>query len=170
MRVSINWAQWGAGGNTSKSIQNLIVEVFRLNGALIKSGDRLVKDLDLTSARWQIIGALAMSGEPLTVPQVARQMGLSRQAVQRIANDLASKKLISLNDFPEDKRTRFFQLTPSGQKIYNQATERQVVWINEVCKNFPPEEIAAAGNLLKRFGNSCLDLERTNAEDKGKKP
>jgi len=46
---------------------NLILEIFRVNGLLLAAGDRLTRDLGLTSARWQVLGALAEG--PLTAAQ-----------------------------------------------------------------------------------------------------
>lgn len=138
---------------------DLILEVFRLNGILIKSGDRLVKDLGLTSARWQIIGALALSGESMTVPQVARRMGLSRQAVQRIANDLSAMQWIRFQDCASDKRTRLLELTTEGQEVYEKASERQTAWINELTSNISADDIAEAKGLMSRLGRQCMDFD-----------
>jgi hypothetical protein len=66
----------------SETLSDLIIEIFRINGRLLAAGDRLVADLGLTSARWQVIGAIAIAGQPQTVPAIARTMGLTRQAVQ----------------------------------------------------------------------------------------
>jgi len=41
-----------------ETVADLIVSVFRLNGALIDTGNRLVADIGLTSAWWQVLGAL----------------------------------------------------------------------------------------------------------------
>ena len=73
---------------SSAAITELILETFRLNGRLLAAGDALVRDLGLTSARWQVLGAAAMSPVPLPVAHLARNMGLSRQAVQRVADEL----------------------------------------------------------------------------------
>src|ERR1700704_2902386 len=69
-------------------VTELILEVFRLNGRLLVAGDRLVADLGLTSARWQVLGAVALAAAPMPVAWIARNMGLTRQAVQRIVNEL----------------------------------------------------------------------------------
>ena len=45
----------------SDALTQLILEVFRVNGGLLSAGDRLVADLGLTSARWQVLGAVALS-------------------------------------------------------------------------------------------------------------
>ena len=77
-----------------ETVADLIVSVFRLNGALIDTGNRLVADIGLTSAWWQVLGALDLSPVPLPVAHIARNMGLSRQAVQRVADLLAEKGLV----------------------------------------------------------------------------
>jgi DNA-binding MarR family transcriptional regulator len=62
------------------AMTDLVLEIFRVNGLLLAVGDRLTKELGLTSARWQVMGALADG--PLTAAQIARKMGLKRQSVQ----------------------------------------------------------------------------------------
>jgi hypothetical protein len=54
----------------------------------LAAGDRLVEGLALTSARWQILGAIVASGRPQPVAWLARDLGAHRQNVQRIINDL----------------------------------------------------------------------------------
>ncbi len=73
------------------ALTSLILEVFRLNGCLISAGDDLVSDLGLTSARWQVLGAMALAPAAETVARLARSMGLRRQGVQRIVNELAAE-------------------------------------------------------------------------------
>ena len=73
----------------SDAATDLILETFRLNGSLLAAGDAMVADLGLTSARWQVLGAIALSPVPLPVAHIARNMGLTRQAVQRLINEMA---------------------------------------------------------------------------------
>ena len=65
----------------------LVLATFRANGALIAAGDMLTAPFGLSSARWQVLGAVALAGQALTVPQVARNMGLTRQSVQRLVDE-----------------------------------------------------------------------------------
>jgi hypothetical protein len=48
---------------------------------LLAAGDTLVRDLGLTSARWQVLEAVMMSPIPLLVAHIAQNMGLARQNV-----------------------------------------------------------------------------------------
>ncbi|TIW72492.1 MAG: MarR family transcriptional regulator, partial [Mesorhizobium sp.] len=43
---------------TGKALSDLILDLFRLNSRISAAGDRLVADLGLTSARWQVLGAI----------------------------------------------------------------------------------------------------------------
>ena len=40
---------------------DLVLSVFRLNGLLIAEGDSMTQSLGLTSARWKVIGVVALS-------------------------------------------------------------------------------------------------------------
>ena len=64
---------------SGSALSLLILDVFRLNGRLLAAGDRMVEDLGLTSARWQVLGAVALAAAP--VAWIARNMGLTRQGV-----------------------------------------------------------------------------------------
>ena len=69
-------------------LTEIILETFKLSGLLVSEGDQLVMEAGLTSARWKILGALSYESTAMTVPDIARAMGQSRQAVQRLANEM----------------------------------------------------------------------------------
>ena len=78
---------------------DLVLSIFRLNGLLIAEGDSLTEKLGLTHARWKVIGAIALSHAGLTVPGVARVLGQSRQAVQRITDVMVEDGLLANDEF-----------------------------------------------------------------------
>jgi DNA-binding MarR family transcriptional regulator len=115
----------------AKAATDLILEVFRLNGLLLAAGDRLTADLGLTSARWQVMGAIADA--PLTVAAIGRRMGLTRQAVLRVANDLAAQGFAAFADNPDHKRAKLLGLTDRGRKALAEITRRQIAWSNDLA-------------------------------------
>ncbi|WP_414708061.1 MarR family transcriptional regulator [Rathayibacter festucae] len=80
-----------------------MLSVLHLSNVLSASGDRLVADLGLTAARWQILGALA-AGAPRPVAWLARDLDVSRQNVQRIVNDLERDGFVSFRPNPHHRR------------------------------------------------------------------
>lgn len=131
------------------ALTNLILEVFRSNGGLLAAGNRLTKPFGLTSARWQIMGAIELAGRPLTVAQIARRMGLSRQGVQRIVNELEKQKLLLASENIDHKRASLFELTATGSRAMDGIGEAQTKWVNQLADDLDEEEIKQAQKLLK---------------------
>jgi DNA-binding MarR family transcriptional regulator len=130
------------------ALTELLLEIFHLNGALLAQGDRLVGDIGLTSARWQVMGAAALSPVPLSVAAIARNMGLTRQAVQRVANDLEQAGLVRFAPNPHHRRAQLVVLTPSGTAAYRAAIARQAPWANRIAAGLDLRRIRAARSLL----------------------
>jgi DNA-binding MarR family transcriptional regulator len=131
------------------SLTNIILEVFRLNGELLSAGDALVADLGLTSARWQVIGAIGVSSNPLPVAHIARNMGLSRQAVQRIVNDLVAQKLLRFAPNPHHQRAKLVVLTKEGMAMSASAMERQQPWASALGSGLTASDMQIAYRVLK---------------------
>ena len=143
-------------------ISTLIVEVFRLNGCLLAAGDRLVADMGLTSARWQVLGAIALNGGPITVPSIARNMGLTRQAVQRVVNDLQAVGLLRSALNPHHRRASLIALTDTGASAYAEASQRQIPWAASFAAGCTPLEIARVADVLRTLREG---LERTQSQE-----
>jgi hypothetical protein len=62
-----------------EALTNLMLDLFRLSSRLLTVGDRLVAGLGLTSARWQILGAITYAERPQPVAWLARDLGANRQ-------------------------------------------------------------------------------------------
>lgn len=127
----------------------LVFEVFRLNGRMIASGDRLGADLGMTSARWQVLGAVG--AEPKTVAAAARAMGLTRQNVQRIADWLVESGLADYVDNPNHRRAKLVALTQKGMAMRLKLHRRQVKWANDVGAHLTAKELETAVDVLKRL-------------------
>lgn len=134
---------------SGSALTDLIVEIFRLNGRLLVAGDRLVAGLRMTSARWQVLGAIALSPTAEPVARLARSMGLNRQGVQRIVNELSGQGLVELRPNPHHRRARLVVLTERGREAYDETTELQVPWANALSKGLGTAEVAAATRLVE---------------------
>ena len=143
------------------AVTALILETFRLNGRLLAAGDALVRNLDLTSARWQVLGAVAAAPLPLSVAQIARSMGLTRQAVQRLANDMEGDGLLRFASNPNHQRAKLVVMTPRGESAFGAAMKRQAPWAQALAQSLSAQQIAGATVILKQLRQK---LERDEAE------
>ena len=130
---------------------DLVLSVFRLNGLLIAQGDDMTEGLGLTHARWKVIGAIALSNNGLTVPGIARVLGQSRQAVQRITDVMVEDGLLEYHENPKHKRSVLVLLSDQGKEIYNTLREVQDPWAIEATQDIPVEELETALRLIRRL-------------------
>ena len=120
--------------NIKDAMTSLVLETFRLNGRILSSGDTLVADLGLTSARWQVLGAIALSPTPLPVAHIARNMGLTRQAVQRLVNEMEHEGFVRFAPNPHHQRAKLALLTSRGRIAFDSAMKRQGPWASDLAK------------------------------------
>ncbi len=111
----------------AEALTELMLEVFRVNGDLLAEGNRLTSPVGQTSARWQVLGAIR---QPRTVADIARNMGLARQSVQRTADVLAGDGLVEFAENPAHRRAKLLRLSPLGERVLAEITDRQVEWAN----------------------------------------
>jgi DNA-binding MarR family transcriptional regulator len=126
----------------------LTLAVFRLNGVLLQWGDLLVAPLGLTSARWQMLGAIALTGRPLTAPQVGAAMGVTRQGAQKQLNVLLGLGLVETLINSAHKRSPLYALTARGRRLYGQAERLWVARSAELARRLPAARARAATATL----------------------
>ncbi len=130
---------------------DLVLSIFRLNGLLVAQGDDMTEGLGLTHARWKVIGAIALSNNGLTVPGIARVLGQSRQAVQRITDVMIEDGLLEYHENPKHKRSVLVLLSDQGKEIYNTLREVQDPWAIDAAQDIPVEELETALRLIRRL-------------------
>jgi DNA-binding MarR family transcriptional regulator len=130
------------------ALTELILEIFRLNGRLLVSGDRLIAGLGLTSARWQVLGAIHFAQAPQPVSWLARSMGLNRQGVQRVVNELEAEGFVKFRPNPNHRRAHLVVLTRKGEAAYAAADRRQIPWVNGLAKGVRVDDVNRALGLL----------------------
>jgi DNA-binding MarR family transcriptional regulator len=133
------------------AFSELLVEVFRVNGLLLAAGDKLTRPVGLTSARWQVLGVVDHG--PVTVAQVARTMGLTRQSVRQTADALVRDKLVELVPNPAHQRAKLMVLTPEGRAALRYVEEQQPGWANSIGERLPHAELRACLAVLRDLGD-----------------
>ncbi|WP_344342018.1 MarR family winged helix-turn-helix transcriptional regulator [Agrococcus versicolor] len=132
-------------------LQDLILSVFQLSNVLTASGDRLVADLGLTSARWQVLGAVTL-GPPQSVASLARDLEVSRQNVQRIVNDLVRDGFVTFESNPKHRRAQLVVMTTQGAGVMAAAATRARPWAEHAGAALTPGDIDTARRVLHAIG------------------
>lgn len=134
---------------SAETLTDLLLTLFRVNNATLIWGDRLVQPFGLTSARWQIMGAIAYADQAQPVAWLARDLGANRQNVQRIVNELAQEGLVTFDVNPEHKRAQLVLLTVAGRRAYDKAIQAWDPAANDLARNLSQDELATTLHILR---------------------
>lgn len=130
------------------ALTGLILDLFRLNNLVLTAGDRLVARLGLTSARWQILGAIVAAERPQPVAWLARNLGANRQNVQRIVNDLQRSGLVAFEANPHHRRAQLVVLTKKGSQTFDAAMRLQAPWVNGLSDGLSVKDIETTHRVM----------------------
>ena len=140
----------------------LMTETSRLNGLLVAGEHQLAKDLRLSNAHWQVLTTIDET--PLSMAQIARRLGVTRQGVRRTADALGRRELIAFQDNPDHRRAKLVAMTDYGRSVLGRAKKRQMDWCDRIAKNFSSQEIVAATRMMRAL---CAGLGDGDVPGKG---
>lgn len=95
---------------------------------------------------------------PLPVAHVARNMGLTRQAVQRVVNEMEHDGLVRFESNAHHRRAKLVLLTARGNAAYDAAAKRQRPWALKLAEGLRTKQIKAATATLLAI-RQCLDKQ-----------
>ena len=132
----------------ANAVTNLVLDLFRVNNLLLAEGDRLVAGLGLTSARWEILGAITYEERPQPVAWLARDLGANRQNVQRIVNDLQKMGLVAFEPNPHHRRAKLVALTAKGKQAFDAAMRLQAPRINKLSEGLSVKDVETTHRVM----------------------
>jgi DNA-binding MarR family transcriptional regulator len=113
----------------------LVADVYELAGVSRGSSEQLASEQGQTVARWHVMSVL--SDQAFTVPAIARRLGLTRQSVQRVADELVDEGVVKRSDNPDHQRSPLLALTTEGRE-----TLRKIVAASDADRS---QRLARAG-------------------------
>lgn len=146
------------------ALTNLMLDLFRLNSQLLTAGDRLVARLGLTSARWQILGAIVHAERPQPVAWLARDLGANRQNVQRIVNDLHAEGLVAFEANPHHRRAQLVVLTDKGKRTFGAAMTLQAPWVNGLSEGLAVKDLQTVHRVVTALRNKLESNDEAEEE------
>ncbi|MEJ7704140.1 MAG: MarR family transcriptional regulator [Geodermatophilaceae bacterium] len=100
----------------------LIADVYEVAGQSRRTSEALARGLGQTAARWHVLSVV--SDGPRTVSSAARRLGLARQSVQRVVDDLAAAGQVELRDNPDHVRAPLVACSVSGRNTLAELVRR----------------------------------------------
>jgi DNA-binding MarR family transcriptional regulator len=109
--------------------------------------EHLVRDLGWTVGARAVVEVLSERG-PATVPEVAAQLSLARQNVQRQVDDLTRLGHVRSRANPAHRRSLLVELTPAGRRAFDHIHARELADLALLADECSDDEIAVATRVL----------------------
>ena len=130
------------------ALTDLVMQVVRLIRDFTAAGEALAKPAGQTLARWLVLEAV--QDGPASVAQIARQMHLARQGVQRLADVLVRDGLAVYEPNPAHRRAKLLRLTPQGRSALRTVQAAQRSWADALGAELGEADLRQASAVLER--------------------
>jgi DNA-binding MarR family transcriptional regulator len=144
-----------ASAASGQALHDLFREVFALQAALVAIMDRVHQQAGLNASQHKVMRVLTLIG-PATVPDVASRLGVSRQFVQTVCNQLRAESMLEFRPNPRHKRSQLAALKEAGLSAFKQARQKENRIIARALPGFEPERATDARHLLESIRKALL--------------
>jgi DNA-binding MarR family transcriptional regulator len=91
-------------------------------------------------------------------------MGLTRQKVRRIVNELVALGICQLVANPNHRRAPLVRMTPLGEATFRTIAARQAPWVTDLAAGLRAAALREALGVLRALGQR-LERQRTQEAD-----
>lgn len=136
-------------------LSSVALAVFKLNGQFLKVAEVLARPAGLTAAWWQVLGPILR--EPASVAAIAREMGITRQSVQRVADLLVAHGLAEYAPNPAHKRAKLLRATDAGRRCVARIEPGHALFARRLSAEIGRSQLGDTVDALRRL-SAALDF------------
>lgn len=127
-------------------MQQLLGAFFDLRAA----GQRIGAVAEWGGGTWGMLRTIDEGG-PITMAEFARRRGVSRQYIQKIANELIGSGYLELAENPQHKRSGLLTLTAAGRRHLRDLSKRIRRELAGWCAEMDRRDVAIATQTVAEF-------------------
>jgi DNA-binding MarR family transcriptional regulator len=135
----------------------IVADVYELAGRFRAEGESIAATVGQTQARWQVMNAASVAS--LTVAQIARRLGVTRQNVQRIADLLVQEGSAMFEPNPDHRGSPHLVLSKRGQTALAQLSNAAAHSHTKLAGRLTGPDIGAIHRGLRRLIKAMNDRE-----------
>ncbi len=135
----------------AKRLNAVIRDIHQCSNHLRMRTNEIHQDLNGVNASMRSVMEILSYAGSITVPEIGRVKGVSRQHIQLVVNTLLKVGLIKRQDNPSDKRTYLVSLTSTGKDTYDSIQIREMGELQTLCDEFDTEELRIATKMMQKL-------------------
>ena len=130
-------------------LTQVVLATFRLNARVLDAAQLLAAAGGISAAWWQVLGGVL--DEPRTVARIGREMGVSRQGVQRIADLLVDHGLAEYRTNPAHRRAKLLACTEAGYWAIRRISVVTHPWSDRIAGDIAADDLRTALATMRRL-------------------
>jgi len=115
-----------------------------------------------SAGRRSLLRSLKMDG-PATVPQLARARPVSRQFIQKLANEMAADELVEFIKNPEHKRSKLVRITAKGERLLMEMMEQDIKLGAWLVQDLNESDLRTATHVVRTLREKLVQVEEWKA-------
>lgn len=108
----------------------------------------------LTVPQFRMLVVLEAGG-PVNLSQLAEHLAVNPSTAMRMADRLVAADMVERTTDPADRRAARLALTPAGQRVVHQVTQRRQEEITRIVQAMPAERRSAMVEALRAFADAA---------------
>jgi DNA-binding MarR family transcriptional regulator len=137
-----------------RALENLVWEVLQTYFVLRSMRVSASFLSERGSGYWDLL-SMVKTNPPMTVSDAARARSVSRQYMQKLANQLIAEGMIEMIDNPTHKGARKMQILPRGNQYLKDTRASFNEFLKQNAPGMDPESVSQACKTLTDF-QQCL--------------
>lgn len=138
---------------------NCGILIRQINNTFEKKANSRMKEKDLTFSQMSaLIEILKMPAGKTTFKELEKRLSLAQSTTVGLISRLEQKQLVHVSGDKDDKRIKYVEITPLGEKFCNEARQEMEDTERKLFANFSEGEVETLLSLLKKVNLLIKDM------------
>lgn len=132
-------------------VHGFFEDYFKAKTNLMRISKKLIEPIGLSVSSWQVISQIALSSDQqrMTMAELAEDLLISRQAVQKQMKSLIDDGFIHIEENDKDKRSPYYCISPKGEELCEYLLNKIYGgWMLKSMERFSDSDIQNATKIL----------------------
>lgn len=138
--------------NKSECQIQIVKNLLRIGAFLQKTGNRLIREFDLTQQQFVILNEIVEKGS-VNQKQIVGELLFEKSNVSKIVKKLHLAGLINVSSSSEDARTTVLSITNKGKKLWAECMHRLNTWSVAWLEPLNVNEVTDSVKVLSKLSS-----------------
>ena len=129
-------------------VQQLFEEYLKIHKRYYQVSTNAFVPINISLTQWNVLKYIHFNQDKLTVSDLANKAEVRVPTMTETVKHLLDEKILEAETDAQDKRKKYYHLTPSGEQLFEQANDIGLTVQNDLLQDCTEEEIDTTIKVL----------------------